>query len=173
MVKLVYLGCFYSSSPNIISKFREIIELTSSVIWPSANSLGSIECKPIPNNVKYLLCWHSTSSQTSMYPCNCCQTAMGGPCYFTHRFSSVLATVLNQCVKYFDISYFWLPVVSKQLVFTLFILLVYFYPIIWSFCYLAWIYVSILSANVWNTSLGKFWPFLQKNCLLHVLLRLE
>ena len=27
-----------------------------SVVWPSANSLGSIECKPIPNSVKYLLC---------------------------------------------------------------------------------------------------------------------
>ena len=129
MVKLINLGYFYSSSPNIISKFREIIELTSSVIWPSANSLGSIECKPIPNSVKYLLCWHGTSSQTSKYPCNCCQTAMGRPCYFTHRFSSVLATVLNQSVKYFDISYFWLPVVSKQWVFTLFILLFYFYPI--------------------------------------------
>ena len=49
MVKLVNLGYFYSSSPNIISKFREIIELTSSVIWPSANFLGSIECKPIPS----------------------------------------------------------------------------------------------------------------------------
>ena len=53
----------------------------------------------------------------------------GGPCYFTHRFSSILATVLNQCIKYFDINYFWSPMVSKQLVFTLFILLFYFYPI--------------------------------------------
>ena len=44
---------------------------------------------------------------------------MGGPCYFTDRFSSILATVLNQCVKYFDINYFWLPMVSKQLVLTL------------------------------------------------------
>ena len=44
---------------------------------------------------------------------------MGGPCYFTHRFSSVLATILNQCVKYFDINHFWLPMVSKQLVLTL------------------------------------------------------
>ena len=43
---------------------------------------------------------------------------MGGPCYFTHRFSSILATTLNQCVKYFDINYFWLPMVSKQLVLT-------------------------------------------------------
>ena len=44
---------------------------------------------------------------------------MGGPCYFTHRFSSVLAAILNQCVKYFDINHFWLPMVSKQLVLTL------------------------------------------------------
>ena len=54
---------------------------------------------------------------------------MGRPCYFTHSFSSVLATVLNQNIKYFDISYFQLPVVSKQLVFTIFILLFYFDPI--------------------------------------------
>ena len=54
---------------------------------------------------------------------------MGGPCYFTHRFSSILATVLNQCVKYFDIKYFGLPMISKQLVFTLIILLFYFYLI--------------------------------------------
>ena len=56
---------------------------------------------------------------------------MGGPCYFTHRFSSILAPVLNQCVKYFDINYFWLPkqLVSKQLVLTLIIFLFYFYPI--------------------------------------------
>ena len=32
---------------------------------------------------------------------------MGGPCYFTQRFSSVLVTVLNQCVKYFDINYLY------------------------------------------------------------------
>ena len=41
---------------------------------------------------------------------------MGGPCYFTHRFSGVLASILNQCVKYFDINHFWLPMASKQLV---------------------------------------------------------
>ena len=46
---------------------------------------------------------------------------MGGPCYFTYKFSSILATTLNQCVKYFDINYFWLTMVSKQLVLTLII----------------------------------------------------
>ena len=46
---------------------------------------------------------------------------MGGPCYFTHSFSSVLAIILNQCVKYLDINHFWLPMVSKQLVLTLII----------------------------------------------------
>ena len=44
---------------------------------------------------------------------------MGGPCYFTHRFSSILAAIPNQCVKYFDIIHFWLPMVSKQLLLTL------------------------------------------------------
>ena len=42
----------------------------------------------------------------------------GGPCYFTHRVSNVLATVLQLYVKYFDMSYFWLPMVLKQVIFT-------------------------------------------------------
>ena len=72
---------------------------------------------------------------------------MGGPCYFTHRFSSILATVLNQCVKYFDINYFWLPMVSKQLVLTL-IILFYFFNLIY-------LILLLFSLNLWLCFVNK------------------